>query len=555
MPAFPDDPAALDVYAVITPPGGEAFRLNAFFYQPFRVEEALQQVHPDGPPHYLLRYTPAEPGVYEVQAWMRVQGAEAQMLGPAVTFAVTDPEPGARGFWQLDPHSPRYFRSTQSQEPLWPFGINVFVLTLQEAEPGSTLRVMRSAGEDPRELYRRFDAHRQLLLRAVENRIQAIRIRLDSWWLPLEFDASWPGVEGFTLGRYDPAHAWIADQLIDLAEQHGLAVQICTWNPNTYVHWKRFTQGINQPDRAFHIYARDPANAPLIRRRLRYQAARWSHTPSLFLWELFNEIGYTWNDTANFDIHSPFWTRIIDEFREQDPHRRRVTNSRVGVDTKDLHFYLNPNRNQDFLNATKAPELAQPWGSFDPGDGRPFIMSEYGLAGGDEENYPGDTAAHRRHSAREGLWLGWVTHKSGALFWRYNYVLDGDVYPPFAAFIRGEDPGRHAWSALQFDRVAGPEGLQLRGMIGDPVRAFFLVIRTTSSRASDLAPVQGGRYRLHPVPAGNYLLEWWDPVTGAKISTHALTAAGGGLEVAIPDGITRFLAAKVIPLAEAAGAE
>ena len=100
------------------------------------------------------------------------------------------------------------------------------------------------------------------------------------------------------------------------------ALWTTTWGEIRRSLVTRALEGIGTQDAIPHTadyatYLRDVGDErseDLIRRRIRYQVARWGYSPTLFAWELFNETRVQ----CGIDIESVFWTSIADWLRGVD---------------------------------------------------------------------------------------------------------------------------------------------------------------------------------------------------------------------------------------------
>ena len=92
-------------------------------------------------------------------------------------------------------------------------------------------------GMSPQALYQVYESYVAALDNLASAGANSGRLRLDSRFIPLELDPAYDGIPGyphgvpdFAIGRYNDANAWIADQIVSLAAQDGLALQLTTWN-------------------------------------------------------------------------------------------------------------------------------------------------------------------------------------------------------------------------------------------------------------------------------------------------------------------------------------
>jgi len=503
----PDDPKAIDVRADFKTPDGRTVTVPAFWYQPYRVDDAAKRVVADGAPFFRVRYTPPVKGVYTCT--VRATAGRREVAGDAVSVWVLAPDAAARGFIRLHPGNPLYYQYDLAGGTLWLAGANL------DAPQFSSKTVLKAYGTEgfcdastgitPEDLYETYQWHRGTIEALADAGATCVRLPLHSLYLPLEAGGKTTRIPGLEVGRYHAGNAWVADQVIRLCEQRGLAVILVTWNARSPLT-KEGT-----------IYPLAPGNRPLIERRLRYQVARWSYSPALVGWTLFD------NATFRPTDHNS-WKGVIAFLRGLDPNGHFIFNTPYGVD-QDEQVLASPYGYQ----LAKFRKVAE----------RPMVVSAYG------------TPERVESVAREGLWAALVGHRSGALF-AYAWRLEkadalGRVYGPVAAFLKGEDLGAHEWRPAFFDRVAGPGGVRPWGMIGDRRRAVLLFFRTMAYHKVPYDPANGSVLRVGDFQPGSYTLQWWDPAKTEPMETQRVRVSDSTVFLSLPEGIRWFMAAKMVP--------
>jgi hypothetical protein len=250
-------------------------------------------------------------------------------------------------------------------------------------------------------------------------------------------------------------------------------------------------------------------------------------------WEYFNEISSKGNSMTD-----PFWKATTAYLSSIDINHHLITNSYQGIDTRDKHAYIS--RTDTFAGLTKFLPGAVPHTTAEFGQD-----AFYNLPPGYD---PDGIKAH------EGLWASLMGQRSGAWYWWLDEQIVPDnlyatVFRGISAFTADEDLGSLQWKRAKFTPVSGPGGMVYYGMVGSDHHALIWIERTTSASFTDNPPANGNVVALGGLaPDHPYTIQWWNTTTGTVTQTaSASTDAGGKIQLAVPDGVTRDIAAKVLP--------
>ncbi len=307
------DPFARELWAEVRLPNGHTRRLPAFSrgndefvvharrefpgtYRLGLVTETLPR-SPDasgvaGPPEVVERkHEPASPDAVEVR--------DVATLSPIA-------RQGARLF-------------SRAGHPFIPVGANV---------PWS--RQGMEAAPYYRDAFARFGAQR----------LNWMRVWMAHWG---RLNLDWlPAGKGFVEpGRIDATVASTWDELVELAEAHGVYVQLVLQHHGQY----STTVNSNWADNPWNAsnaggFLRTPRDfftsvqaRELTRRKYRYIVARWGYSPAILAWELFNEVH--WVDPIQQErdvgVVSAWHAEMADALRAYDVYQHLVTTS-----TEDL---------------------------------------------------------------------------------------------------------------------------------------------------------------------------------------------------------------------------
>ena len=416
----PDDPAQIDVVATFTDPAGQPVKLPAFRYVPFQ-QTAAGVVEPAGEPVWKVRFTPRQTGAY---AWkLAARDATGSADGPTGTFTCLASE--ADGFVTPSRDNPHYL-AYESGRPYLPLGFNQFFMSrYDQPVPKDRLPVLT-----------------KFLTRLADAGGNFIRLRADSWWLPLEMTANEKsGYRG--IGWYDDRTAWELDQYFDQCEQRGVQLMFCLYNANSTVNlgnptgrnaWRAaynfFIQANGGPCESANEIWTDPTATELVQRKLRYCVARWGYSPNLMAWEFFNEV-VAKADTADAAVA---WHRDLARYLKSiDPWQHPVTSSVQGDAELAAKFWELPEMELAQHHVYRRPDIAgamaqlasEAWAKWP----KPFLFGEFGIGPLEtgEGKYDFDPDGVSTHN---GLWGSIASGSAGGgFFWYIGGYLDKfDLY-------------------------------------------------------------------------------------------------------------------------------
>lgn len=434
----PFDPSDINVTAVFKGPTQEII-VPAFFYQEYerRLISGREQLAPVGVPHWRVRFTPVEEGLYEfyVEASDKWGG---KARSETYTFEVRSST--LPGFVKV--HSDRrYF--------VFDNGSSAFFIGLNTCWSGG------------RGTYDYDDWFKAL----ADAGINLVRIWMAPWCFGIEWDQ---------LGRYNLREAWKLDYVIKLAEKYNIYVILCLMN-----HGQLST--VNNPqwnDNPYNKAKGGPLSKPeefwvseeakdLFKRRLRYIVARWGYSTHVLAWELWNEVDLTDNyETARASVAQ--WHKEMASYIKQiDPYKHLVTTSFANpnldpliwsleeIDFVTIHRY-GPEGFQDLagtLHALVERALER--------YGKPVLVTEFGI----DWRWWGEPLYYRD---KEGVGLHdglWATIMAGSpatamSWWWDNYIHPFNLYYHFRAvaeFLRGVKPAGSGLHKLEVE-IKPPEG-------------------------------------------------------------------------------------------------
>jgi hypothetical protein len=465
-PFDPDD-VALD--AQIRTPDGRELCIPGYFDVPCRMESnSGERLRPAGPACWRFRYTPTVAGTY--RAVVRVRDRNGQAECPAVSFeAVASQRPG---FVRVAPASPLYFQFDNGQA-YFPIGENVCWAHTSKpvADYEAWFRGLAGGGGNWARLW----------LATNEKGLE---------WMPQPTPKGGRG-HYLGLGRYSIDNSWRLDQVVRLAEEHGIRLMFCIgtfgeikdeadyFNANQWVS-NPYNAANGGPCAKPAEFFTNPTARKLYQRRLRYLIARWGYSTHLFAWEFWNEY------RAPAD-----WVREMAVFlKRYDPNRHLVSTTygdddvwhTPEVDFTMTHHYGDRGSISDF--GCLIEHHTQLQRAF----GKPFFIAEFGIdwRSSDTKYDP----QGRGQGLHNGLWAGVMAGGAGTpMLWYWDgYVHPLNLYGtfrPVAQFVKQVD-----WPRVRMEPIASPT-LALDG--SQPERFTDLEF----SGESSWGRTEPGRYVLH----------------------------------------------------------
>jgi hypothetical protein len=334
-------------------------------------------------------------------------------------------------------------------------------------------------------------------------------------------------------GFYNPVDCVLLDHLIELAESHGIYLQLCMLTRDLYM-WALKDPGSPEYDAAI-------ADA---KRFFRYAIARWGYSTAVGAWEYWNEM----------DPGLPterFYEELGQFFETHDPYQHLRTTStwhpsprdmkHPRLDIADTHFYLRPSEKRLRDEVEAVLDRARFLREHAPT--KPALLSEFGLATekwGLSDDMKSDRQAVHFHHA---LWASALSGLSGtAMFWWWEQLDQLGAYRhygPVARFVASIpwDSGE----LLSLEQQLAGGNIRLVGLRTRSAAWCWLVHRQATwvgagSRGVSPEPVPAGEFFLEGLVQGNYRIEWWDPWEGKVLGGEGgvIKTTEGKLRVKYP---------------------
>ncbi|MHC4682507.1 MAG: cellulase family glycosylhydrolase, partial [Planctomycetota bacterium] len=357
----PFDLNVVDITVAIGQPNGNTIAIPAFFYQEYDyIYERYVNVRN---PCWKARFAPSQVGEHLVSQITIVDANGSNTIDPQVTFTCIESD--ERGFIRTDQRDRYYLRYANGQ-PYLPIGHNVCWLPDGPGDWENYFTSMGAVGENWTRIWMTHFFEGQILE-----------------WSSNHWSGYFQGVGQFSLPM-----AKKIDQMIELAEQNGIGVQLVfqqddqfnttnpNWNQNPYNISNAAIDGgfLENPDDFFT----DGEAIRLTKNKYRYIVARWGYSCAILAWELWNEVQYTDGWRSNREAVVAWHDEMSDYISSIDPFKHLITTSSDAsgfdalwsldnIDVIQVHHY---GAEMIGFFSNTATRLAS--------HGKPIIMGEFG---------------------------------------------------------------------------------------------------------------------------------------------------------------------------------
>jgi hypothetical protein len=535
----PFDPEVVDVQGHFTGPQGQKIDVPGFIYQDYeRSRDAAghEQLIPVGATFWKVRFAPpvAGPWTYSVS----VRDARGLTRSPEASFTATPPA-DPRGYVRVSAKDPRCFEFDNGQF-YFPTGLNMRDGGDQAAaQPGTYA----------------FDEYFKLF---AEKGLDFCRTWMAAWWGGIEWSDKYHSrFDG--VGRYSLYNAWRLDYAFDLAEKHGLRLELTLNSHGQFRRDKFDAEWMYNPYSIRNggfvatpaMFFTSPTVREMTRRRYRYLVARWGYSQNLMSWDMVNEVdlaeGYNRQEVAAWHAEMAGYLRSID-------YTRRLICTHICLYGYGQELFELPQI--DYVQADaywKRRDIGmnEGWAARQHFE-KPFLFIEYGPQ---TVSLP-ISYEKWQQDFRVGMWVSnlipgaapgqfwyheeWKEHK----LWRYQQGL--------LAFNRGEDRrGLHLRKINATAHAANGVPLTVQAM-GNGRRGDFYVFSFENliHPEPDLIPADqrlpAATVSLQGFEPGNYVAEYWDTLTGQVLTTTLCQVENGVLRLQTPP-FPADLACKIRP--------
>ncbi len=538
--ANPFDPEEISVTATFKTPGGQTVTIDGFRIQDYyrTVTPTGEEILPQGPPHWKIRYTPTQAGTYHYTLFVRDANGTSTW-GPGVFKVLPSSQPG---FVRVSKTDSRYFEF-DSGNYFFPIGHNI--RSPSDNRLNTAFPWTKRWTEGTSAYARHFSTMR-------EHGENLAEIWMAVWSLGLEWSSPWRGYHG--VGQYNLMNAWELDRVIDEADRNGIYLNVVIHNHGKFSGFMDHEWASNPFNKKFggylettEEYFTNPRAQKAFNQLMRYIIARWGYSTRVFAWELWSELNLT---GSNYDFYRSQdcvdWHRFASTaIREMDPNQHLITthycpdytsqNTNITVLAGITHSSVDAYHNE--TRTLKILDLLSATAQFNNPSGKPVMVTEFGGASSAQG------LVHLENSLHAALWASTCIPIAGTpLFWWWGLIEEENYYPEFLAisrFMKNEDrrdpalqPYNPVFSApnrpeIRIMSFALKSGTRALGWIYD-VPAFDTADSETHPTITNLTT------HLDNMSNGLYRIEFWGTTGGELIQVQNVEVKMESLPISFP---------------------
>ncbi len=428
----PFDSEEIKVDAEIISPSGKKWSAPGFYIQPYsgKIVNGKEIIEKSGDPEWQVRLSFNEPGTHQIKITAKDKNGNRTLgtrnsPGVAASLQITDfgqRTTDSPGFIRRHKTDHRYFVDDNG-ETYFPLGANVCW--------GSW---------DGRGVFA-FDSW---LSRYAEQGCNFYRLFLSPAWCNFSLRSQDSGFY-----KFDQKNAWKIDHVLELAEKLDMRVMFAIDSFNSISTSKEFYGMFDSspcniknggPVEKPIDYFTNPKAQKANYNRLRYLVARYGYSPSIFAWELWNEVDDTdaYRSKNGPKIIADWHRNTARDLRKLDPWHHLITTSLghdkghkiiEGIPEMDLiqiHHYDTPDL---------AASLGELWKKRRENFKKPFFSGEFGCdaTGMNAGNHGADPKGVHLHN---GLFASVGNMCAGTpMVWYWDsYVEPNNLYPIYGNF-------------------------------------------------------------------------------------------------------------------------
>ncbi|MCU0917330.1 MAG: DUF5060 domain-containing protein [Planctomycetes bacterium] len=427
----PFDPNDVRVDAVFTAPDGTQTTVAGFFYQEYRrtVAGERESYERAGVPCWKVRFAPAQAGEYTCV--LKANDGHGQIEAPGPAFACTT-APAGHGYLRISRNNPLYFE-------------------FEDGTPFCAVAMDKALGRvfQFEQIYRRFagaggNFNRLFLTHGNFNIMERVAAA---------------GRPDKGVGKLNLEYCWCVDQVLALGEELGVYHMLTLTNQTNFRRnnggWDANVYNVknggilHEPGE----YFTDERAQRVFENLLRYVAARWGASTSVFSWDLWNEV--TAAEGYSAKTATPWHRRMARCLRAADA-AQHVIHTNFGNLNGSAEIDGLPEMELISTNTYAVKDIAQissVWTrrlleQFQ----KPYMLTEYGIGHnlGSTGYGPHDP---ERVMVHDGLWGPLLNGSAGTgMAWDWDWLDNEHFYRYIQAaahVVRGIPFSRRTWRPVQ----------------------------------------------------------------------------------------------------------
>jgi hypothetical protein len=427
----PFDPEEVRVDAVFTAPDGSQAMVPVFFYQEYRrtVSNGRESYQREGEPCWKARFTPYQRGKYTCV--LKAKNAGREIAAEAPAFVCTAASAG-HGYLRISRNNPLYFEFEDGTP---------FCAVAMDKALGPVVQYQR--------VYDRFAG--------VGGNFNRLFLTHSNFNIMERVVATGRPDKG--VGKLNLEYCWCVDQVLELGERLGVYHMLTLTNQTNFRTdnggWSANVYNVQNGGflKTPGEYFTDERAQRVFENLLRYAAARWGASTSVFSWDLWNEASAA--EGFNAKIAAQWHQRMARSLRAVDQVKHVIhtnfgnLNSYAEVDGLPEMELVSTN-----IYAVKdIAQISEVWTKrLIEQFHKPYMLTEYGIG---HNMSSGGYAPHdpERVMVHDGLWSPLLSGSAGTgMAWDWNWLDDEHFYryiQAVAQVVKDIPFSRRTWRAVQ----------------------------------------------------------------------------------------------------------
>jgi len=489
----------LKIKGIFISPSGKIYEIPTFFYHDYlrTIYDEGEKLIPYGKSEWKIRFTPSETGIYTYKIKVLKDNNEVEIY--TGNFEVF--ESNKNGFVNWDEND-KYYLSFSNGKFFYPVGHTLRSPDDERSPYNYEFTYRKGLGTF---------AYDKYFKKMAENGENYARIWMGVWWLGIEWNYNYaPHFKN--LGKYSVENSWKLDYICDIAEKNGIFIDLTLINHGQFSinpdaeWWDNPYNKINggfleSPD---EFFVNDKAIG-LFKQKLNYIVSRWSYSPNIVFWELWNEVdltGYYSTEKVRY-----WHKKIYPYLKSIDPYKRAISTHYCRRED-DPMVWIIPELESLVGNAyhNLIVDSVKDYYEKRKFYSKPMMINEFGV---------GKDRIFLEDNLHGGIWSSSMLPMFGiALFWWWPFIDNFELYFHYKAlskFWENEDR-RNKFLQVSDGNIKGTD-VDFVG-IQNKEEGFFWIfdkkIFNSQPKRTKPKKIENVVLNLKSFLPGNYRIEFWD---------------------------------------------